>query len=216
MEIDDDWWGIEADFTGLKTSLDNNPGIYVSIDLTPSTFTATPGYKLEWVTQLVGITLPVSCTDIRGGTWYNFSALARLDVSPGNTEYSSIDGVLYNADKTALLYCPPKKTGTLAIPDGVTTIRGGTVQFNGSYVLDRLVLPASVQVIERGAFEGIETVKNGFEIEFKGTIPAENFNEQAQGEYNYNRLRECYYSKDEEVGSIGTIYHTGWDYWSWR
>jgi len=46
-------------------------------------------------------------------------SLTEINVSSGNTVYSSQDGVLYNKNKTTLIVCPKGKKGVLTIPNGV-------------------------------------------------------------------------------------------------
>ena len=49
--------------------------------------------------------------------------LTHISVAEGNTRMKSVDGVLYNADATAMLLCPSGRTGELHVPQGVTEIK---------------------------------------------------------------------------------------------
>lgn len=48
--------------------------------------------------------------------------LSYISVAEGNPYFKSIDGVLYSADGTQLVYCPDGRNGELRIPYGVTEI----------------------------------------------------------------------------------------------
>ncbi len=51
------------------------------------------------------------------------SSLTNITVDPANTNYSSIDGVLFNKSQSTLLQFPGGKTGSYMIPSTVTAIR---------------------------------------------------------------------------------------------
>ena len=48
--------------------------------------------------------------------------LASFTVESGSTVYAAVDGVLYNADKTELFFCPKAKAGAVTIPATVKKI----------------------------------------------------------------------------------------------
>ena len=66
-----------------------------------------------------------------------------------NEAYCSVDGVLYNIEKTELLCVPGKLTGSVTIPDGIQRV--GDYSFAGTGVTE-VVLPDSLKVIGEGAF----------------------------------------------------------------
>lgn len=68
-------------------------------------------------------------------------ALERIEVSAENGEHISVDGVLYNKDKTKLICCPRGRIGSLEIEAGVTEIRRDAL--TGSS-LSEIILPDSV------------------------------------------------------------------------
>ena len=71
--------------------------------------------------SLESITIPDSVTSIGDNTFIGCTSLTSINVGKNNTQYSSVDGVLYNRDKTELLYCSQGKT-SITIPDSVTYI----------------------------------------------------------------------------------------------
>ena len=60
------------------------------------------------------------------------------------------DGVLFNKDKTKLIYCDRNKTGDYVIPSSVTTIRERTFEFCRR--LTKITIPSSVTTIGDNAF----------------------------------------------------------------
>lgn len=79
------------------------------------------------------------------------TALRAIEVSEANTHYKAIDGVLFDADATALLWFPLGKSGDYALPPTVAAI--GEAAFAGTSITG-LVIPPSVTSIARGAFAG--------------------------------------------------------------
>jgi hypothetical protein len=73
-------------------------------------------------------------------------------VDPQNPAYSSIEGVLFNKNRTTLIQAPGAKIGSYAIPEGVTTI--ATNAFAECFQLTGVRMPNSVTVIEDWAFFG--------------------------------------------------------------
>ncbi len=68
-----------------------------------------------------------SVNEIKATDFLEYSNLAYIKVSENNLNYTSIDGVLYNKDKTALIAYPPKKQDLkLSIPDSVNEIKYST------------------------------------------------------------------------------------------
>jgi hypothetical protein len=79
------------------------------------------------------------------------SNFTSISVDERNASFSSIDGVLFNKDKTVLIQYPPAKGGqSYVIPSSVTTIRERA--FHGNLNLERVTIPNSVALIERDTF----------------------------------------------------------------
>jgi len=121
--------------------------------------------------SLISITIPASVTSIgtlsfgdamgwelhQGDTSAPFvfrscESLTAINVDAGNTIYSSQDGVLYNKNKTVLLYYPTGKKGTFTIPDSVTSIM--YYAFAWCKSITSVTIPASVTSIGQEAFLG--------------------------------------------------------------
>ena len=85
-------------------------------------------------------------------------ALEKIEVEEGNPVISSIDGVLFNKDKTLLIDYPiasPRELYT--VPDGVTSI-GAAAFFSNKY-LKKVVLPDCVKTLNYRTFGGSNSLE---------------------------------------------------------
>ena len=94
-------------------------------------------------------TIPNSVTSIGDGAFSNFSSLSAITVDANNPFYSSLDGVLFDKNKTTLIQFPRGKSGSYTIPSSVTSIGDGA--FSGCWNLD-VTIPNSVTSIGDSAF----------------------------------------------------------------
>lgn len=94
------------------------------------------------------LVLPASLKDTDGT---GLIALWNLEeiVMPDNGIFKSIDGALYTDNGKTLSLYPPKRTGELVIPDGVTAIDGTAFAYTN---LTKVIIPDSVEFIGMGAF----------------------------------------------------------------
>ena len=89
---------------------------------------------------------------------FKLTALERIDVSEENLIYSSIDGVLFNKDKTELIRYPEgKKDAEYIVPESVERIHEGA--FNENISLKKVVLSTQVTKIEKSTFSGCESLE---------------------------------------------------------
>lgn len=85
--------------------------------------------------------------------------LQKINVSPDNKDYTSVDGVLFNKDKTTLIKYPRgKKDTSYIIPDGVTVICNRA--FHDCDALKSVKIPDSVDTLGSYAFYGCEQLKD--------------------------------------------------------
>jgi len=75
--------------------------------------------------------------------------LSEINVDKNNQFFVSEEGVLFNKDKTKLLFCPPIKNGTYYVPNGVTSIES---QAFWCSTLSEVIISESVLNIADSAF----------------------------------------------------------------
>lgn len=84
------------------------------------------------------------------------TSIEGFDINPKNKYYTSIDGIVYTADKKTLIRCPIGKSGKVVIPDGVTTI--GRIAFRFCKISE-VVIPDSVTEIGAAVFAESQIAK---------------------------------------------------------
>lgn len=80
--------------------------------------------------------------------------LQSIEVDANNPNFTSIDGMLYNKDKTILLGCPRGRSGKIRIPDGTTAIRWKALIDCPN--ITQIDLPASLQILSYREFSQME------------------------------------------------------------
>lgn len=86
-------------------------------------------------------------------------ALEAINVSDANSNYKSIDGVLFNNDASEILWFPMGKKGEYTLPSSVLEI--GENAFRETSITS-LILPPELKSIARGAFSGSELMEISF------------------------------------------------------
>lgn len=122
-------------------------------------------------TALKSLTIPASVTQLGLIPVSGCTAVESVKVDPMNPNYSSLEGVLYNKDKTVLLQCPAGKYGHLEIPSTVTQIKDYAV--SRTTRLTSATVPASVVSILVGAFQMGSVLER---VTFMGDVPADSQN----------------------------------------
>jgi hypothetical protein len=133
----------------------------------PSSVTVIDDYAFCDCINLTSINIPSSVTafstffgsEFFGGdassvssNFFGCSNLTSITVDSRNPSYTSIDGVLFNKDKTTIIQYPKGKAGAYSIPSSVTAI--GDSAFSNCKNLTSMNIPSSVTAIGDWAFAG--------------------------------------------------------------
>ena len=95
----------------------------------PNSVTSIGESAFRYCTNLKGITIPSGVTSIGNGAFENCTNLTEIKVSTKNAKYVSVNGVLYNKNKTTIMCYPAgKKDKSYKIINSVSSIIGCRAQ----------------------------------------------------------------------------------------
>ena len=115
------------------------------IDL-PLTVKSIGSRAFSVCSNLETVHIPNGVEIIQNGVFDATFKLSEITVEPGNKNYSSVDGVLYNADGTELIYCPSgKKINEFTVPEKVETIADRA--FADCFNLEKIVIGENVKKV---------------------------------------------------------------------
>ena len=119
----------------------------------PNSVSEIGGGAFSRCTGLMSMAIPASVHQIGADAFLACAKLMAIKVDSANPAYSSSeDGVLFSKDKAKLVRCPPGKTGSYGVPNGVTSIE--RLAFGDCANLTDITLPDSVSQICAYAFSG--------------------------------------------------------------
>ncbi len=108
-------------------------------------------YAFVGFNQKGELTIPASVTAIDENALSRSYGFAAIRVDENNRNYCTVDGVLFNKDRTVLLRYPAEKEdGSYTVPESVKII--APCAFSENYELSDLTVPGSVAVIANEAF----------------------------------------------------------------
>ena len=147
----------------------------------PNTVTSIGESAFYSCDSLTSIKIPASVTKIGDQAFTACEKLTSINVDAGNKNFCSVNGVLFNKNKTTLIAYPAGKKGTYSVPNGVKEIyfvaffecagltgvsipntvkQIGVCAFQYCTSLTSVTIPASVQKIAAGAFGECPKLKN--------------------------------------------------------
>jgi len=184
-------------FDKLQDRLLVYPGGKAGPYLVPNSVTQLWGNAFYNCAGLTSLTIPKSVTEIaifgfKVETFYGCSSLTNITVDPFNTNYSSLDGVLFNKSQDTLLIFPGGKSGGYLVPASVTNI--DAVAFADCTGLNNITVGKSVARIGSYAFRDCTGLAR---IYFTGDAPLV---ENAAG-FDDNRLTIYYLPGTKGWGS---------------
>ena len=108
--------------------------------------------------RLTEIDLPSTLSFIYWDAFSYCTGLKRFNISEENSSYCSVDGVLYNKEKTTFIMFPNANSDSCIVLDGVTEIE--RYAFMGCSRLRYVSLPNSLKAICLAAFEDCSSLQN--------------------------------------------------------
>lgn len=111
---------------------------------------------------LESITIPENVSEIGNGAFSSCESLELIEVDESNTDFCSVDGVLYDfMEETLFAYPSGKSESYFVVPESVTTIKKQA--FSGSSKLKKIILSDNIEEVEPEAFIGCKRLES---IEF--------------------------------------------------
>lgn len=125
-------------------------------------------YQFERLKNLRTISLPSTLRTVKATMFpcnnrWSHNVLERIDISPDNPYYKSVDGILYSKDMTVLICVPCNHPASdLIVPEAVQTIAKRA--FSGNTNIFSVALPKTLKVIEESAFQDCASLKKASPI----------------------------------------------------
>ena len=147
-------------FNKKRTRLLKYPTAKTDTEYTiPESVTSIGEEALGYSKNLTAIAIPDGVISIALDSFFLSSNLAAIEVGGKNVNYTSIDGALFNKEKTDLIDYPQAKPITnYTIPEGVINI--GAQALAGCKNLTSITIPETVRSIGVGAFNHSSNLKS--------------------------------------------------------
>lgn len=121
----------------------------------PDSLTVLSGNAFSNCASLTELTIPTGVTSGLGFTTFcsGCKKLSKFIVAEGNTAYSSLDGVLYNKEKTTILRYPCGNPASLySFPNTIAEI--GVGAFESCVYLASVQMTENLRIVKNAAFKG--------------------------------------------------------------
>ena len=102
-------------------------------------------------TGLASVVIPDSVVELESTTFRGCTGLTAITVQSDNPVFASIDGILFNKEKTNIILFPSGRQGNNIIPDSITEIVYSSSS-SPYYGIQSLIIPATVAKIGKYAF----------------------------------------------------------------
>ena len=184
----------------------------------PDSVTKIGYYVFSGCSSLKDITLGSGVSNIIYYVFDDCTALENIYVSDKNTNYASVDGILFNKNKSTLLKYPPaKKDASYSVPDRVTKI--DKYAFYGCENLENVTINDNVRYIEDSAFRsctGLKSIVIPERVVSIGRYAFSGCTNLTEAEIRANAQEICYdafsYCTNlEKVTVLGDVEEWGWD-----
>jgi hypothetical protein len=117
----------------------------------PDSVTSIGTSTFSGCTSVTNVAIGQRVSQIGDGSFWNCWALKSIMVNPANSQYSSVDGVMFDKNQSTLIQFPQGAGGSYAVPNTVTSI--GFYAFYQSSNLANVTIPSSVTNIGTAAFD---------------------------------------------------------------
>lgn len=116
----------------------------------PETLTAIYANAFFGCTSLETVTLPASLNQLIPSAFSNCSNLKQINIDENNTDYCSVDGVVYRESMMSVIAVPNGWEGRFVVPEGIVYINEDAFAYCGG--ITEMILPDSLGQINSEAF----------------------------------------------------------------
>ncbi len=144
--------------TSIGSHAFSNCNNLLSINI-PNGVTSIGSQAFRFCNNLTNLTIPSNVASIGEYTFNGCTSMKNIEVADNNGYFYSDNGVLFNKDKTVLLFYPPKNDNTsYIIPNGVNHI--DTAAFADCINLISITIPNSVESMGNNVFRNCTNLTN--------------------------------------------------------
>lgn len=118
----------------------------------PEGVTMLPAGIFSSMSALKALTLPASLQSMEDWSMPTGESFQAVTVREGNSQYQSIDGVLFSRDGKTLLYYPSGRQGNYTVPEGTISLAGSA--FASAYGLRSITFPEGITALPDYLFSG--------------------------------------------------------------
>ena len=123
----------------------------------PNNLTYIDGYVFSNCSSLKNVSIGSSCKSVSTTAFLNSYSIDKITVAEDNKNFTSVDGVLYNNDKTTLVLYPKNRAGEFVVPDTVTSI--ADYAFDNAPKLTKVTIGENVKSVGTGAFRNCNSLE---------------------------------------------------------
>ena len=131
----------------------------------PESIETINDFALYGLNSVKTLSIPASVNVLGKASLASCQSLETILVNEKNKNYISIDGVLFNKNKTTLIQYPNgNKRSKYTIPGGTQIL--GEYSFWGANKLETIIIPSSISTLKNYTFQEMSSLK---EIRYEGT-----------------------------------------------
>lgn len=108
----------------------------------------------EWSDSLRNVRIPAKVKNIRN--LKSLDVLESIEVDVNNSNFTSVDGVLYNKDMTILYGCPRNRAGEVVVHEGVVSVLNGALY--DCKKVTSVDLPSTLTTLSYMEFAGMDSL----------------------------------------------------------
>ncbi|MGN0649739.1 MAG: leucine-rich repeat protein [Oscillospiraceae bacterium] len=124
----------------------------------PDSLERVDGFAFQYCSSVTSMTIPKNVSYIVWSPFNEMASLTEINCAAENEYYTSVDGVLFTKDMTAVVAYPVGRKGAYTVPETVRYIE--PYVFSGAKYLTEINILGSIEGINNGAFDGCQSLNS--------------------------------------------------------